>query len=492
MRGENRWILVTLLAVGLAGCDGSGGSNVGGPGGSTPPTVPTTEQKPTGRGTLIVNVADALGQPMAGAAVEVYASWSDESRRGVADAGGRVEFGGVIADRLSVAAFGPESYGFLQSLWLAKDSVQQVVLVALPSGTPAGGIARASIASGGLSADRSTLEFTLDIVQVATTESGEYWAWGTDAVRIVACTPDPTNDLPRFQPDCVSGTDDFDSAYAGSQNGSALSLSTILGQDRLGLGRPSYSAALLIDQSDPVIQGDPEDRRLFAVKYFLSLGGPDSTVALAAFAVDDRIANRFSPLPQQPVSLFPLENPQFTADGRSLFTTVDQLGTLEGGATPLYSAIDRMLDFAAAGPRRDANAVVIVTNGVDDTCGSPAECREQRDAVVGKSRATGIRIVTIGLGNAAPADHEALGRLAQGADGSAAFWIDDTSQLAMTLGNTSEYLAESKDRLRATFRIESEVPGAFERGRTVLGQVSLEVCPWDCIYTYIPFAIQIP
>jgi hypothetical protein len=331
-------------------------------------------------------------------------------------------------------------------------------------------------------------------VQVTTTEFGEYWAWGTDAVRIAACTPDPTNDLPRFQPDCVSGADDFDSAYAGLQNGSALSLRRIEVQDRLGLGlgRPSYSAALLIDQGDPVITGDPDDRRLFAAKYFLSLGGPDSMVALAAFAVDDRITNRFSPLPQQPVSLFPLENPQFTADGRSLFATVDQLGTLEGGATPLYSAIDRVLDFAAAGPRRDANAVVVVTNGVDDTCGSRAECREQRDAVVRKSRATGIRIVTIGLGNAAAADHEALGRLAQGADGSAAFWIDDPSQLAMALGNTSEYLAESRDRLRATFRIQSEVPGAFERGRTILGQVSLEVCPFECNYTYIPFAIQIP
>lgn len=492
MRSANPWILIVMLAVqavGLAGCDGSGGSGVGAPSGSPPQT---TGQQPTGRGTLIVDVADALGQPMAGATVRVYTPRSEEDRQGVADGSGRAEFTGVIAGRLSVAAVGIESYGFLPDTTLAGDSVLRLTLIALPSGASAGGIARVTIPSGGLSADRSTLEFTLDIVQVASDDAGEYWAWGTDAVRIVACTPDPTNDLPRFQPDCVSGTGDFDSAYTGSQNGSALSLSRIEVQDRVDLGRPSYSAALLIDQSDPVIHGDPGDRRLFAAKYFLGLRAPESLVALAVFAVDDRSGNRFSPLPQQPLSFLPLENPQFTADGRSLFATVDQLGTLEGGATPLYSAVERALDFVAAGPRRDVNAVVIVTNGVDDTCGSRVECRELRDAVVMKSRATGIRIVSIGLGKAAPVDHEALAILAQGADGSAAFWIDDSSQLAMTLGNTSEYLADSKDRLRATFRIQSERVGAFERGRTVLGQVRLEVCPWDCNYTYIPFAIQIP
>jgi hypothetical protein len=104
-----------------------------------------------------------------------------------------------------------------------------------------------------------------------------------------------------------------------------------------------------------------------------------------------------------------------------------------------------------------------------------------------------VPIVTVGLGGAAgAADHEALGLLSQGAGNGAAYWAPNPQQLTMVLGDVHSFLARSKDTLEVAFRIQSPVAGAFASGRTVIGQVSLEVCPWDCINTVVPFVIQVP
>ncbi len=88
-----------------------------------------------------------------------------------------------------------------------------VTVAAMPTAEATGGIARASVPAGGVSGDGRTLEFSLQILHVPT--SGEYWAYGTDAVRVMGCTPNPDNDVPRFRPDCVAGADGFDASYEG-------------------------------------------------------------------------------------------------------------------------------------------------------------------------------------------------------------------------------------------------------------------------------------
>ncbi len=347
-----------------------------------------------------------------------------------------------------------------------------------------GGIARASVPTGGVSDDGRTLEFSLQIVQ-APNSDGEYWAWGNGAVRVVACDPDPGNDLPLFQPDCVSGPDGFDASYEGV----AVSVKKV---DSAGHPTPG-SAALLVDQSTSVVINDPADARLFAAKYFMTLASEKARRVVAAFSTDDPASGQLSLLPQKPVTVFPLENPRFTADGRSYFATIDQLGALEGGASPLFAAIDRSLDFAAADPQQGAKALVLVTNGRDDTCGTRSQCRSILDALVQKSRASGVAIVAVGSGDAAgTADHETLGLLSQSTANGAAFWAQDPKQLTMTLGTVHSFLARSKDTLEVAFRIQSPVAGTFASGRTVIGKVSLEVCPFDCRYTFIPFVVQVP
>jgi hypothetical protein len=489
-------MLLAAVAFGASGCGGgSGRSTAGGAasGGSTGGTTPPPVTQSSGRGTVVVTVKDVLGAPVAGADVQINTHWTNEDKRAVADANGRAEFQDVIASSISVTVHGPQSYEVTPNRLLASDSVLAVEVIARPTADATGGIASAWVPAGGVRDDGRTLEFSLKVLQVPDEHFGEYWAWGTDAVRVVACAPDAGNDLPRFRPDCVSGADGFDAAYEGVSDGRAVSVKRVENQSGGVFPASTYAAALLLDQSSHVIVDDPADLRLFAAKYFLNTAGPNNRVMLAAFASDDAVSGQLSLLPQKPVSLFPPETPQYTTGGRSLFTTVDSLASLEGGAAPLFAAIDRTLDFAASHRTGQNNAVVVLTDGRDEACGSRADCQKARDAVIQKSRATGVAIVTVGLANAAGnADHETLGLLAQGAYHGAAFWAQNPQQLATIAHSVQWYLTDTKDQLEATFRIQSPVANTFASGRKVLGTVRLEVCPFDCFYMSIPFVVQIP
>jgi hypothetical protein len=322
-------------------------------------------------------------------------------------------------------------------------------------------------------------------------------------VRILPCTPDGRNDAASEQPvyhaDCVTGSDGYTAAYSGLQDGAALAVKRIEASGAYALVASPHAAVLLLDQSSGVIVDDPGDERLFAAKYFLSFGnGPQASsgsiqLALAAFAADDPVSGQRSSLPLQPVTVFPADRPGWATEAGGLDASVDSLARLEGGRKPLFAAIERMLDFAAASPPASNRAVVVVTDGRDDTCGSPAQCQEARDAVVRKSRASGVAIVTVGLQNSAgSADRETLALLSQGTTHGGAFWADSPTQLAPILGALNSYLSDFTDTLEATFRIEASAPGTFAPGRIVHGRVRLEVCPFGCTYTYVPFAVRIP
>ena len=489
-----RTLLLAAVAISLTGCSGSSGdgavSHASAGGNAQPPPL----TRPDGRGTVVVTVTDSLGAPLAGAKVDINTYWVDEDKQALADSNGRAEVKDVIADTFSVTVYGPESFGYAPPRILAANGVLQVEVIAKPVAEASGGIAQALVPAGGVSDDGRTLEFSLQIVQVPNSD-GEYWAWGNDAVRVVACDPDSGNDLPLFQPDCVSGPDGFDASYAAAGAGAALSVAAV--EALKGTNQPaSVSTALLLDQSSGVIASDPADRRLFAAKYFLNSATTSSPMLLAAYAADSPATGQVALLPQKPVTIFPLENPYFTSTPREYFPTVDLLATLEGGSAPLYAAIDRLLDVVGNGPMgtgTDTTAIVVITDGHDDTCGSRAECQKVRDALIEKSRLSGVAIVTVGLAQAqGEADRESLGLLTGGTSHGAAFWASDPKQLAPILGSVGEFLSDTKRILKADFRVQSPVAGAFAPGRTVLGQVRFEWCPWDCYYTNIPFVVRVP
>ena len=78
---------------------------------------------------------------------------------------------------------------------------------------------------------------------------------------------------------------------------------------------------------------------MLAAKYLQTRAEADDQVALAAFASDSTSTGAMSLLPTQPVTIYPVENPGFTSDGRAHFPTIDALASLEGGGSPLHAAV---------------------------------------------------------------------------------------------------------------------------------------------------------
>jgi hypothetical protein len=235
-----------------------------------------------------------------------------------------------------------------------------------------------------------------------------------------------------------------------------------------GVPQP-YAAALLFDQSSSITASDPTDARLFSAREFLGGLGAEDRAALAAFASDGATPAK---IPERPVSIFPIGSPVFVADGAAFFPTLDQLATLEGGRTPLYDAICRVIDFtdtnAPAGRRQ---AVVAFTDGRNDTNqAAPAVCKELNEAIT-RSQAKDVDIFTIGLSG--QIDGEALATLADGGNGVFLF-AEDTAQLITIYGSLGNLLSGSLTTYKLSFRVRTTTANTFQVGRGVLGKITVD------------------
>ena len=481
-------IALAALWLAIAGCsNGSGGD---GPVAVPAPTAQPSGSKPTGRGNLVVTVTDLLGAPVPDARINVWSRWADEQRSVVADANGRAEITGVIDDAVIIRAGAPDQHGEWNQGELelpargGQGTVNAYVVIEPTPMVPIVGITGANVVAGGVRDDGRTLEFTLGMLGL----------WAGSSPRILDCVPDTTNDQPRFQPDCVAGAEGFDMPYAVLDDGSPLASSNVVVCCYDGIWAPSLSSTLLLDQSGTVTASDPGDYRLFAAKYFLTWGELDRRVSLAAFAADDAASGQPALLPQQPLTIFPVENPAAGVAGRELFPVVDALGSLEGGGAPLYDALDRLIDIAAPGPEEIAS-IFVVTDGRDTTCGTYSQCKERRRQVLQKSRDRKVSITTIGVSaGAAGADREALGALSQASypGDRAAFWGSYSASLPATLRTALLNQRWPENRRDATFQIQAPTAGTFASGRTVIGTVRIRLCPEFCGDAEIPFTVEIP
>ena len=494
-RGVWRMPGAVLLMLAMAACGGgTGDGSAGSPGsgtGSTGNPTGSTGNPTAATGNLKVEVTDPIGAPAKSARVSVQ-PWGGSTLYGVTDADGQVEMR-VPAGRLSVYATGPEYGGGAPDVTLGDRQTLKVAIQTHPrTDWPTGGVANAFIDD--VSANGRTVQISLGIFPVNAVNGFDTFAGRADKARIEGCVPDIANDIPGVQADCISGPAGFDAAYAGAEPSQEPHVEWTEGSGGLA---SSFETLLLLDQGAAISSDDPADRRLSAAKYLLSLTGgtamAQKRVMLGAFAVDDAVSGRYSALPQKPLTLFPLENPQPTSDGRSFFAIVDTLATLEGGAGVLLSAVDKALDFVAANAWNGRRGIVVLGSGTDEACGSRTDCVSLRDAVMARSKALGVRIVTVSLaGSGSAARHESMNLLAQSDWGGASLWLDDSSQFAAAMADAHSFLADIKPYVRVTFRLESPTPGAFASGRTVLGKVHFEDCPWDCYDVTVPFAVKIP
>ncbi len=481
------YILVAIAAVvSVSGCGGGGGSGASDVA-VTNSTGSTGAPAPAQTGTVDIVVKDALGAPVAGARVSLY-SGAGRSLL-IADAGGKLTLDGVPSG--TVRAYGDDgdefvghATGFSGDASLPANGRIQLTITVRPSAYPSIGVAGASVPAGGVSADGRMLRFELQLIYVGS--DGAIGQGGiVDGLSVGGCIPETSNDTPRVQADCVVGPEGFDAAY-GFLGGYSLA--------EPARSPEPYSATLLVDQSSHIVTNDPWRVRLFDLKYFLTTKGANDRVVLAAFASNDVASGDLSPLPQQPVTIFPVENPKFTTSAGDLFPTIDSLASLEGGAAPLYAAIDAAIDFTAAnsstGGRR---AVVVLTDGRDDTCGSPTQCETARKALIEKSRTAGVPIVTLGLARpSGPANAKALSLLATDSGGTA-LWADDPTQLGILFRALTHVLDGSALIETVRLTIQSPTDGAFQSGRTVLGTAHYEACDLgDCTSIDVPFAVRIP
>ncbi len=343
--------LVAGLLLAIGGCGGGGGS----------------EAAP---GTVAITITNVLGEPSAGVDVTLYPQnpkRSGMALTAVADTSGRATFAAVPAGPWAVSADqnGIDPYvgywGAWDALTVPKGGHVEAAMTLRPDAYPFAAVGRSEVQAGGVSPDGRTLEFSLRLFT--------FPDFVLTAVR--DCVPDPGNDAPTFKADCVEGTPGVDVAYEAVDTLDPP-LTTIPG------GSPEpLSVAVLMDQSDEMSLNDPSDLRLFALKYFLTTLQGDDRVLIGAFSADDTGTGHLSALADTPVTVLPVgSTPAFAAADRAFFPSIDLLGMQEGGAAPLYASIDRMLELTAAGAApASRRAVVVLTDGLDRTCGSPARMR---------------------------------------------------------------------------------------------------------------------
>jgi hypothetical protein len=324
------------------------------------------------------------------------------------------------------------------------------------------------------------LEFTLDFTDV----------YGLANITIGACEPRPENDLSGTSADCISDGGDFDAPYAGDGGDQPIAV------DLTSPAKPdegeSSIAALLVDQSATFADRDPGDARLLAARYFADGATDQRPVLIGAFASDRPGAGEISALPTRPLTLLPLEDPQPTSQGRSLFAAINGLASMEGGASAMLAATDQALDALTSSAWPGTRDLIVVSDGQDELCGSSVDCLKELDEVVAKARAAQVRVATVGVkGSAGDAEAPFMNLLGQ-ATGGGAFWADDADGLAGLLARARAHLSSGSPTVHARFRIRSPVPGAFAPGRVVAGRVALTYCPgFECEGLVLPFAVRI-
>lgn len=463
--------VVASLLLGAGGCGGSAGNpNGGAPGGPPDP--------PPGNVTLTVTALDAFGTPVPGASIFLLESsgtgFLEVSNR--TDANGRAEIVGGFENVYGIMLRATDLEGNSYEPSHPADDHIDFEVTLHPLAALASGLGNLSVTSS--TSDGRQLEFSarLYFVEGNASYGQDLAAWNLGAVSVLPCEAE----------DCVDGPAGSGASYGGL----ALAQSWV---DPDPAAEP-LAIALLLDQGSSVAVTDPADRRLLAAQYFQTQLEADDQVALAAFATDDAGTGQAALLPTQPVTIFPVDSPAFTTNGRSYFPAIESLATLEGGGSPLHSAIREMIDFAASSAPADSRRVVVVlaSGGVSD-CGVPADCGAAANALREQSAQTGVGIVAVGLAEpSGQIDRKKLGTFAQSEQG-AVFWAQDATQVPTIFGRIPEILDGRHGAVDVTVQLQSPVAGAFVSGQTVIGTLHVVLCPWDCTgLVDVPFALRVP
>jgi hypothetical protein len=527
------WVGTWIVAAGLAGCGGGGGTETGNPpssGGIPPSGGNTACTVANGTGSLRVKVTDVFGEAVPGAIVAWTRPGTGTFARAATDAAGVANLaslpaceGWVEVDH-TVRGLG-RSGDQAEPLSIRKDEVLVAPVRLEPIRQPAAAVVSASVGPGGVSADGRSLDLTLRIAVTGGRE-GESWliggaGAGASGVDAAPCQARLGTELAELGPRCIRGPDGSDRSYSfGRLND--------LGVVRQVEGTPPpWSVGLLIDQSGAGLAQDwngtmlhaPNDPRLFAARFLVDGLLPGVPLALAGFA-SDLAPGGASTLPQRPVTFFPVESPGFTTSRAAAFETLRDLSTMVGGGAPLHEAIAVAVDFMAARtPPGRKPMLVVLADGGDKDCGTPAQCSAARREIISRARAEGVELFLVGTDDAVACDYcldiraqEPLRSLA--AEGGFPLVLSDepwfdycgawgpcplfAGALVSPLEMVAGWLLGTAQVQEVSIRLTSESPGAFAPGAVVMGELlgsNEDMCPWGDGYCWrysLPFRVQVP
>jgi hypothetical protein len=450
-----------------------------------------------------VKVTDVLGDPVADASVSWYGSSRTVTVRTGAD--GTVQMNEIPSGRAEVCAdhlVRGSSCGATGYITVQAGQVLEVSRQLELNDVFAVAVLGATVPPGGVGADGHSLDVT---VRVGLTEGSEGESWLSNVFGSL-CDARSGTELAELGPRCISGAagNDISYSFAGVTDAGAVKV--------VGDGPQPKAVGLLIDQSEPLSFRDwaPNEPRLFAARVFADSLLPDASLVLAAFAGDGGIGTA-SLLPRRPVTFFPVEAPGFVNSRPAAFEVLDTLSSLVGGGAPLYEAIITAIDFLAdQAPSGSEPALLVLADGRDDSscywfAPNPSECTAKRLDVVKRATEAGVRLFLVapdtdeGCGDYPEFGDcrsvvEAKAPLAQlSADGGIPLAVGRESSLTSAMGLARQWLSGSTKVQDVSFRLTSDVPGAFAPGAVVKGSLTVgdPTFVGDLRFE-LPFRVQVP
>lgn len=482
-----------VVAANLSGCGGGGGGDA--PSGEPPPS---SSPPPAGdTGSIRVKVTDALGEIVASANVSVLAA----SISSVTGPDGTVLLDGVRTGEARICAYSASRGSTCTApgqVMVEKDKIVDLSLQ-LEWESTAAAVLSATVDPGGVSADGRSLDVTLRVAVVGPVFDGSWFVdgpgWDYNRLIVLDCGARTGDELVQLGPRCIRGVDGRDTSYS---SGRVIDLGTVKAVEN---PPDPWAVGLLIDQSNagrfPVWLSNGPD--LFAAKVLSDRLLPATPLFLAGFASDEPSGNA-SLLPRRPVTFFPVESPAFLTSKAGALGVLDNLSALVGGGAPLYAAIAEAVDFMAArSPSDRQRALVVLADGVDTSCGTPARCAALRRDIIDRARDASVQLFVVAEAGACLPDYEGCGKYP--ANTESALLLAREGGFPIAVGNADglelarQWLSGSMTVQDIRLRLTSDSAGAFAPGATVMGAftgANASQCPMGCRIHVLSFSVEVP
>jgi hypothetical protein len=379
---------------------------------------------------------------------------------------------------------------------LARGTSSELRVALEPFKFAAFGVLQAEVVPGSVTADGRSLE-----LRVAIATPAEFYLYQRPSgsarttltrVEVPGCLARSGDGLTEFGPNCVDRGDGTDRDWQPAGE-------IAVGPSQVGSGQSVGPVLVLLDRSQLAGEVDRYEEFLFAAKSFVAGLLDGRRVAVGAFAGDGGPAGTASPLPEKPVTYYPVDDPGWITDRVVAFEALESLRGRMGGSSALAAAIESGIDFLLA--RSDASekpVLVVLTAGGSEGChfdfsngpSRTAQCLAIR-AAGERARQAGVTLWLVGPGNG----WYSSGALADVAREARVPWMaapqEGTVHAASEVVRAALTDAPTYQELR--FSISADEAGTYVPGVEIRGEVVPQnfLGEWDTSQR-LPFRATVP